>query len=796
MLKSVAANHVRLQQITVQCPVLRRWIVLLVLFLVSSPLLAASYGDFDVAAPARWVDLAALDPAPGAPPAEDVRFGIHDLLSDHQVRVTPGGTTHYYRIARRVLSSSGVQNSSELSLDFDPSYERLVLHEVRVTRNGVRVPALNPESIRIIEQEGASSDRIYDGRLRALVFLDDIRPGDVIDYSWSTVGANPLLNGKFVDELDFSPSVPTARVRHRILIPASRTVRFRSFPDTRIEPVVTTAAGETTLVWEARNVAPIEIEDGTPSWYQPWRTVQVSEFESWEEVSLWAQSLFATTPSTRAAMAPLLTRIRRDHATPDAQALAAVRFVQDEIRYLGIEMGRNSHEPRQPEETLTQRWGDCKDKTLLLVTLLRELGFQAWPAMVNTRLRHRIDGRLPSPFEFDHVITHAEIGARPIWIDATVANQGGGLLDLDTPGDERALLVRAGAKALSPVVVPSRGLLTIDERYDVDDAGGVATLAVRSRYSGSEADAMRAAVATMSPRDLARERINAVAANHPRVVATSAPRVEDDREHNVLTLHEQYRVRDLFTSGRWIYRPRELDPHLSNPTTLVRSMPLAVTYPLDVQHNVAIRFSRIPDVSPSSEVIETPALRFQRSSDLNGSTMTLRYRITARRDFVTAGEIPAHIAKLDEIRRAASFDVRRPGGVAAASSLTLSQGVKSSRWVWGLTAAVTLMAICFMLAFSYRRQPAIAAVSAAHGFRPGEAPSSAIRIRDADEVPARSISLPCRCGAGSPSGGDLQRARYEDDEMLILTRQCAACGVEQSVYFTVLPGEGQAARPA
>jgi transglutaminase-like putative cysteine protease len=773
---------------------LRRVLVSLVLLLLASPLLATSYGDFDVAAPGRWVDVATLAAVPAAPPADDVRFGIHDLLSDHQVHVTAEGTTHYYRIARRILSTSGVQNASELSLDFDPSYERLVLHEVRLTRNGIRVPALNPESIRIIEQEDESSDRIYDGRLTALVFLDDVRPGDVIDYSWSTVGANPLLEGKFVDELDFSPSVPTARIRHRIVMPASRTLRYRSTPDA-MAPVITTAAGETTIVWDRSEVAPIEVEDDTPSWYQPWRSIQVSEFASWDEVAHWASKLFVTTPATKAAIDPLVTRIRSQHPAQADQALAAIRFVQDEVRYLGIEMGRNSHEPRSPEETLTQRWGDCKDKSLLLVTLLRELGIEAWPAMVNTRLRKHVEDRLPSPFEFDHVITQAVIGGKSFWIDATASNQGGSLAALETPDDERALLVRSGTTALSPIVVTSRGRIVIDERYDVDESAGTATLEVVSRYTGSEADAMRAAIATMSLHDLARERINVIAANHPGLSASAAPRVEDDRASNLLVVHESYRIRELWTSGDWIYRPRELDPYLSNPTTLVRTMPLAITYPLDVEQNVTFRFKAPMPMDPESEVIESSGLRFERSVDRNGPVMTIHYRLTSLRDSVAASAVAIHVSKLGAIRRASTQQLIRPEGSTAAASIVPAAETGRSRWAWGLSIAAALLAFGAMMLLRRRQDEPLPALATA-SFRPGEAPASAIRVHDSDEAVVRSGRIPCRCGAQT-SGGELQRARYADGDMVILTRQCFVCGVEQSVYFTLsTPVEPPQPRPA
>ena len=76
-------------------------------------------------------------------------------------------------------------------IDFDPSFQRLVLHEVTIVRNGHTTAALHPADIRIIEKEDESDSGIYDGRLTALIFLKDVRAGDVIDWSWSIDGANP-----------------------------------------------------------------------------------------------------------------------------------------------------------------------------------------------------------------------------------------------------------------------------------------------------------------------------------------------------------------------------------------------------------------------------------------------------------------------------------------------------------------------------------------------------------------------------------------------------------------------------
>src|SRR5947209_15918824 len=155
--------------------VMRRLLILL--------LLASSVRAEEVLigpAPA-WVHQLNVD-IPKVEPKNDVRYGIYTLLDDHQVRVT-STVADYKRRVEKVLTPGGVQNASELSIDFDPTYEQLVLHSIHLLRDGRTIDQLPHIAVRVIDKETEIEDRIYDGTRSALVILDDVRPGDIIDYS-------------------------------------------------------------------------------------------------------------------------------------------------------------------------------------------------------------------------------------------------------------------------------------------------------------------------------------------------------------------------------------------------------------------------------------------------------------------------------------------------------------------------------------------------------------------------------------------------------------------------------------
>ena len=71
---------------------------------------------------------------------------------------------------------------------------------------------------------------------------------------------------------------------------------------------------------------------------------------------------------------PLLAeieRIRAAHDTPAARAAAALRLVEDEVRYLALSMGDGNYVPMSADEVWRSSYGDCKGKTVLLLALLK-----------------------------------------------------------------------------------------------------------------------------------------------------------------------------------------------------------------------------------------------------------------------------------------------------------------------------------------------------------------------------------------------------------------------------------------
>ena len=178
--------------------------------------------------------------------------------------------------------------------------------------------------------------------------------------------------------------------------------------------------------------------------------------------------------------------------------LRAIAFVEGEIRYTALDMGKNSHEPNAPETVVARRFGDCKDKSVLLVALLHEAGIAAEPVLVDTEGRESLAGRLPSAVVFDHVVVRAHLDGKPLWIDPTRDPESGPLADRSPLPFRLGLPICASCDRLVDIAQPMPRAPVIDVGQYIDiastPAGYRADFTVVTDYRNERADNVRDAV--------------------------------------------------------------------------------------------------------------------------------------------------------------------------------------------------------------------------------------------------------------------------------------------------------------
>lgn len=669
--------------------------LLLALLLMSPRADGATPPNYQVAPPASWVEVKA--PAPAVTVKRDsLQEGVAYLLRDSQHHF--GRQEYYGHYARQFLTEEGVQTGSQIRIYFDPSYQALTLHQVRLIRAGNEIDQLPVARIEVLQRETDLSAQLYDGSVTLVVFPVDLRVGDVLDYSFSITGWNPVFGGRAVGSESLEWGEAVAHRALRILVPAGRSVDFRNHGGDHA-PDIRQRDGEVEYLWENRNQAAIRADDDLPAWFDPYAYVEWSEFANWAEVVRWGIPLYPAESDGTPQLDAAAESLRPASGSPQATARAALRFVQDEVRYLGFEIGPNSHRPSLPADVLQRRFGDCKDKVYLLCALLNRLGVEAHPALVNTAQRRRVMELLPSPLAFDHVICRIRIEDREFWVDPTRGQQVGELGELVLPLYAQALVIAEGQTELT--VIPElpqaeRGMKVVEE-FTVRAADPLVELTVSTTYEGAEAERQRGQNADMSRDELQKSFLNFYARYYPEIGVRRPIEVRERPGENRLVLLEYYTITNFWQAGEDPrYQSGEfyawaVDEMLRKPDTLVRTMPLAIAHPVRRQHLIRVKLAEDIGFEPDDDLVPGEAFKFRFTSAKRGRTLELNYEYESRTNFLWPAATAEHVKLIDQASESTAYVVPRSNPDAPLFAGGINWPILMLGVIWSLLVMVGMV---------------------------------------------------------------------------------------------------------
>src|SRR6266576_762268 len=89
------------------------------------------------------------------------------LLDDRETKLSGTTVERFYKHSERVNNTAGLERFSQLQFYFEPSYQSLAIHLIRIIRGGQPRNALEPSAIKIIAKEDDLDEQIYNGTLSA-----------------------------------------------------------------------------------------------------------------------------------------------------------------------------------------------------------------------------------------------------------------------------------------------------------------------------------------------------------------------------------------------------------------------------------------------------------------------------------------------------------------------------------------------------------------------------------------------------------------------------------------------------
>lgn len=554
--------------------------------------------------------------------------------------------------------------------------------------------------IKVVQEETDAQDFQYTGTKRAFLSLKDIRKEDKIDFSYTIVGSNPVFDKKYSDNFYFTSNLSVANYYLTLIAPKNRLLNIKYFNEATSSKKY--LLGETRFYhWNNPTLKLSETQKSVPSWFDNYPYVSVSEYKEWKEVVTWGVSLFGNnhksmTPALESKINEWKKIAKRDTLTYIG---LATNFVQDQIRYLGDEVGIYTHQPHDPSVIFKQRYGDCKDKVFLLISILQSYGVKAFAALVNTELKDKVTTQNPSPDIFNHTIVAISNDSSYQFIDATISYQRGKIQQRFIPAYGYALVLRAGSTDFDRINPGPIKKTSLREIFYVKNKGkGVSTLQVETFYEGGSADNNRANFAENSLVEMQESYKKFYAKYYDSLEIENELVVRDDSVNNKFYTTESYRIPGIWQLNEKGKETMSLIAGnllnlLPDPTVAYKNAPLGIGFPMEIDYTIELHMPSVWSFPADDYKISNESYQFELAINNKDSIIILNYHFKTFKDFIAPESLARYKDDYNKIENRLSYTLTNADHSTNGTDVTLGFSIS---WL-SILYTIAILATCFFV---------------------------------------------------------------------------------------------------
>jgi transglutaminase-like putative cysteine protease/tetratricopeptide (TPR) repeat protein len=317
----------------------------------------------------------------------------------------------------RIQSQAGVEEFGQLVFGYSSATEKLEVQYVRVRKPDGRVVTTPESTAQDFAPDVLKEAPMYSDYRQRHISVAALQPGDTLEYRTVTRVLTPLAAGNFWYEYTFPKGVAVDEDRLEIDVPKAREVKLKT--PTR-QPEIQQTGDRRIYTWVVKNIQPERDKDKDKDEdEETGPDVQLTTFTGWKQVAQWYAKLQGERMTVDDSVRKKAEELTKGADTPTEKARRLYDYVARNVRYVSISLGIGRYQPHSASDVLQNGYGDCKDKHTLFSALLRAEGIQSYPVLIDSS--RKLDADVPSPAQFDHVITAARLGTGPelTWLDTT-----------------------------------------------------------------------------------------------------------------------------------------------------------------------------------------------------------------------------------------------------------------------------------------------------------------------------------------------------------------------------------------
>ena len=344
----------------------------------------------------------------------------HNILPTGQSRYT----THQ---VVKILTERGIQKYGDIAIPYQPTAQNIAVNIARTIAADGTVLYPPDEAFNDATPPGLLSQNLYSDAMWKVISMVGLAPGVCVEYQVTLEDKVPGGETWITGGYNFQATETTLETSYALQIPRTWHLRWKIANDTSNaiaqEPEVSYTENDTVVyIWRCAETPALIIEEGMPHINDIVPRLRYSSIADWNDVYGWYKELAKGRYTPDAKIEEKVQQLTQNLTTEEAKIRAIYHFVAANIRYVGIELGQSAYQPSSAAEVFQMQYGDCKDKTTLLISMLDLVGIKAYPVLMSVAPYERVDTTLPALSQFNHMVAAIPIGANAyIWLDPTSA---------------------------------------------------------------------------------------------------------------------------------------------------------------------------------------------------------------------------------------------------------------------------------------------------------------------------------------------------------------------------------------
>jgi transglutaminase-like putative cysteine protease len=425
------------------------------------------------------------------------------LLDDGVLRYEADGRgSRTYRQVIQILKEDAVERWAEFQFSYEPRHERLTVNWARVVKPDGTVVSDKPGIAQDADVPAPMNDPVYVEQKVRRLSLANVRPGTLVDYSYTIEELKPYRTGDFFAPWRVNPGLLVRRSRLVLDTPASLLPRVAE-RNLNFRPRIVVSNGRRVVTWATQEVPKVEPEPFASDSNGVDMRIDVGAPGAWGEIGAWYAALARDRYTITPALEQKLTSLVAGAHTLDDSIKAVHRYVTRDVRYVAISLQMGGYQPRSAAAVIAAGYGDCKDKATLFITLLKRMGITAYPVLLSAG--GQVERELPTISQFDHAIAAVERPGGRLFVDLTASDVPWGSLPEADQG-QFVLVVRPDGRT-EETTTPENDQTEVTSRMTIVgslDTAGYATTRVETVMTGAVGDAYHSILVNSPPDSAAR----------------------------------------------------------------------------------------------------------------------------------------------------------------------------------------------------------------------------------------------------------------------------------------------------